>query len=232
MGEMGWEERAALAKEDPAEMDRLLRDYLPFIRAQLASFPYFSLEYADMESIAMMTFAGCVSQYDGSRGNFFPFARSCIRNRLIDEERRHRNQPFLVPLEAEPGEPDEVGSIALQEYDKEMERQQLHDEIDALSEELLLYGISLGQLPDVCPRRSHSRIQCASIAQYCLAVPALKNKLMQQHRLPQQELARAVGVSVKTVEKHRKYIITLAVTLMGDYPCIRAFLPQPKEVTL
>ena len=52
----------------------------------------------------------------------------------------------------------------------------------------------------------------------------------EQKKLPQAQLASALFISPKTIEKHRKYIVTLIILLSGDYPGIRAFLPQYREV--
>jgi hypothetical protein len=47
--------------------------------------------------------------------------------------------------------------------------------------------------------------------------------------LAQAELAKEFGISPKTIEKYRKYIVTLSILLLGDYPGIKAYLPLYRE---
>lgn len=225
------EQRVALAKADPSRIDDLVADYLPFIKKQLAASPVFGLEYDDSLSLAMLAFVNCIRQYDTKKGGFLGFAAVCIRNRLIDECRRVRRQSGrIIPLED--GEsPGAEGQASLAFYSREQERRSLAEEIAQLSEALAPYGVAFGELPAICPRQDRSRRQCIGLARALVGDPAMRRSLLAARRIPQGELAERFGVSVKTVEKHRKYIVTLCVLLLGDYPGIRAFIPQYGEVT-
>lgn len=224
------ENRVACAKGDRQELDRLIGDYLPFLKKQAAAAAS-PLDYEDRLSIAMLTFAGCVRQYEPARGAFLGFAQACIRNRLIDEARRDaRYSAHLVPLTGDEDARALSDAAALREYDRAREQETLSGEIELLSARLAAFGVAFTELPAVCPRQKRARRQCLAVALHLVHTPALREKLFSQRRLPQAELAAAAGLSAKTIEKHRKYLVTLAVLLDGEYPYIRTFLPQYGEV--
>ena len=201
MGEL--EERVLAAGRERQEMDALLSDYLPFLRRQAAQGGP-GLDYDDRLSLAMVS-----------------FAEVCIRNRLLDESRREARRAGRVarfPAEADFAAPDPC--------DRALERQALAEEIASLDKALGLCGLTFAELPAACPTQRRARTQCLRLAACVAADAGLHADFRRTGRLPQSELARRFCISVKTVEKHRKYIAALTVLLIGDYPDIRAFLPK------
>lgn len=225
----GLEERLEMARREPAQLDRLLDDYLPFLRGQAARAAPGQLEYDDRLSLAMLTFVGCVRQYTPGRGGFLSFCSVCIRNRLADEERKLRRSPKVVPLFGEDALSQER-EAALAHYDREQERQTLAEEIASYQACLEPYGITFGDLARLCPKRQGARQLCVSAARALVGEAEMAATLVEKKRVAQTELALRLGVSPKTIEKHRKYIAAVALLLLGDYPGIQAFLPIAGEV--
>lgn len=223
------EERIILAQADPSELNRLLVEYLPFLKSQVSKIKPRLREFDDMMNSAMLSFTGCVLQYKPEKGAFIPFLQTCIRNRLIDENRKEAGHPVPVPLNEEVKAPAAVDAVSILYYNREQENFALREEIASLSAALKEYGVVFNDLPHQCPRQKRSRMQCVMLARYLVTEPELRDKLCRQKKLPQKELAERFSLSVKTVEKHRKYIVTLAVVYMGDYPYVRTFLPCPEE---
>lgn len=228
--------RVQSAQTDPGETEQLMEDYLPFIKKQITGMQDLMLEYDDMLSLAMLTFLNCIRQYSPQKGNFLSFCKTCIKNRLIDEGRKQMGYRSKV-IAFEPKEEEEArqisdaeAKVSWQLYEKDQERNALSEEIRLLSDALDAYGIRWEELPRICPKQERSRKNCLMIARAVVEKPDYKKELLRQHRLPQADLAAQLGVSAKTIEKHRKYIITLAILLMGDYPGIRTFLPKYREV--
>lgn len=217
----GLEARVARAAASPEEMDSFLREYLPFIKKQ-ASQARGALDYDDALSLAMLAFVNAARQYAPERGAFLPFAAVCIKNRLADEcrvERRHSERVLEFPAQGnEPSVPFA--------YDREMERQAISEELGRFGTALGAYGLDFQELARCCPKQKRARLQCRALAALVTAEETLRSDFLRTGRLPQADLARRGGVSVKTVEKHRKYIVALVVLLAGDYPDIRAFLPK------
>lgn len=229
------EQRVKEAKNSSQLLEQLISDYLPFIKKQVGSMMGLGLEYDDMLSIAMLVFSNCVHQYEIERGNFLSFVKVSLKNRLIDESRREMKNKLIVPLYKETE--DEAllcteNQIALQHYDKEMERKNLCIEIEDLSIKLEKFDITFSQLAAICPKHNRAKRQCYGIALAVVNNEAMKTKLMESKKIPQKELAGMFKISVKTIEKHRKYIVALVILIDGDYPGIQAFLPKSKEVEM
>jgi RNA polymerase sigma factor len=226
--------RIVSAKKDNGELGRLIEDYMPFIKKAVSDAGNLGMEYDDRLSVAMLTFMNCVKQYETQRGGFMAFAKACIRNRLIDESRKQlRYSGRVIPLfpdndDERPGAIEDMASIST--YNLEEERKNLSAEIELLSAHIAEYGIAFKELPRICPKQERSRKQCIELGRAVASSDEMRDTLMKHRRLSQSELARKFGISEKTIEKHRKYIVTVAVLLTGDYPLIRAFLPQYKEV--
>lgn len=123
-----------------------------------------------------------------------------------------------------------VEDVSLQTYSREIEQQTLSYEIEELSTALLPFAITFRELPKICPKQDRSRTLCFEIVKMLLSNKDMKTQLFVHKKLAQAEFAAQLDISVKTIEKHRKYIVTLAVLMAGDYPNIKAFLPQYKEV--
>lgn len=225
------EKKIAIAKSDKHALNNLIFDYIPFIKKQVYS-ANLALDFEDMFSIAMITFSICVTEYDEKKGSFIAFATKSIRNRLIDEMRkegRHTEKVIFFP------DNDEslisyMRDISVQKYNIEHQRENLAYEIQELLNELLSFGINFRKLTKNCPRQDRARNLCFRAAKLLLSDKDMKKQLFCNKRLPRTELAKQLGISTKTIEKHRKFIVTLSVIWAGDYPNIKSFLPLYKEV--
>lgn len=222
-------ESVLAAQQNNAALDALISDYLPFIKSEMAKAGDLGLEYDDRLSLSMLAFMQCVRQYQANRGAFLPFAAAGIRSRLIDEARRQRRHSSrAVPLLAADEQLDLAGperELAAAQYGREEERRALAEEIDALAEALGEQGITFRGLGEVAPRQKRSRNLAAVLARTVLDEENLRQSFVKHRRLPRSELAQKLGISEKTIEKHRVYIVALLTILLGDYPGIRAFLP-------
>lgn len=226
------EKRLLIAKRNSDEIEQLLKDYLPFIKKQLSNFTDVDIEYDDMLSIAMLTFVNCIKQYDEGKGNFLSFSSICIKNRLIDEYRKSsKYKAKIITYDNSSNDSkiyDKVSSFS--KYNKDLEKENLNNEIDSLSMELSNFNIAFMELPKICPKQNKARIRCLELAKEVTSDLEMKTTFLNNHKIPQLELAKRFNISTKTIEKHRKYIVTLIILLLGDYPSIKSFLPQYKEL--
>lgn len=230
-----FEKRLLLAQQNNKELNRLLSDYIPFIKKQISNKGVFKSDYDDMLSLAMLAFINCVKQYSENKGSFLSFASISIKHRLIDEFRKQQKYSSkLITLYSDEKNDKVVQSaeehVSLYEYSRQMERQCLSEEISVLSDELASFDIKFTELPKICPKQERARKQCILIAKAIIENERMKNNLLNHHRISQNEISKEFGIHIKTIEKHRKYIVTIAILLMGDYPSIQTFIPQYKEV--
>lgn len=219
------------AQKDRKKYDKLISAYLPFLKKQLVGLDNLGLEYDDMLSLAMLTFAGCIQQYTTEKGAFLAFSKVCIRNRLLDESRKQkRYSDKIVPLviENEDGFSQYSGEVAasITAYNVATERSALAQEIAIFSTALSHFSIEFSALVASSPKQARSRELCMRLAEGVVESPILLHEVLEKQKLPQLVLAERFQISPKTIEKHRRYIVMLVVLYAGDYPYIRAFLPK------
>ena len=225
-------EQVYRAKEDMDAADLLIRSYLPFIRSETARFlgrpPQEGLD--DELSIAMIAFHEAIRGYSRSRGAFLSYAAMLIKSRLIDyrrREKRHQGQLSLdsSPTEEEPslgdtlaGDPDHSEEIVL--------RDATRAEIEELSAQMKLFGVSLTDVADNCPRQQRTLAACCRAMQFAAGNPSLLDDFLRTRRLPIAALCEGSGVERKTLERHRKYLVALLLICTNGYELIRGHLKQ------
>lgn len=222
--------RVSVAKENKQELERLLIDYLPFIKKKMSE-----TTTEDFLTISMLAFASSVEHYEESRGNFLSFAALNIRCRILDElkkENRYFNKtiPIYNNTEIEDNYSPAELELSLKQYDRDQERKTISEEIQIFSAELSHYGITFSELTKCCPKHKKTRELCIDLSRYVINNDILKQNLQAKQQLPQSKLAADFKISVKTVEKHRKFIISVVILLLGDYPHIKTFIPTYREV--
>lgn len=228
------EQRIKKAKDSPKIKEGLLSDYLPFIKKTISGMNHNVIDFDDMLTIAMLAFIQSIESYDTKKGSFLGYASKIIHNRIIDEERKElRYSAKIVFIQKEADE--EVvkfsdNRAAEEHYIREQEQRALTEEIIEFSKELEIFKISFSELPKVCPKQKKSRQLCMDLAEELIVRPEFYEEFQKHRRIPQKELADRFKISGKTVEKYRKYIVTLVVLMMGDYPNIHTFIPKYREV--
>lgn len=231
------EARVAAAKAgDDAAREGLLVDYRPLVLrvASRVCGRYLRPEVDDEVAVAMIAFNEAVDRYEtGSRASFVTFAEMVVRRRLIDHFRRShsgREIPMsdfeVTDDEGQVGNPVEVAAaVAAHQDAAEAEERRLDIQrfVAALGE----YGISLRDLVAASPQHRDARERAVAVARAVAANPEWSAYLRRHHALPQKELERdgGLGVSRKTLERQRKYIIAVALVLMERIEYLMSHLP-------
>ena len=223
------------AKNDVRAADDLVRQYMPFIKAETARFLHrFPEEGQDDElSIAMFAFHEAVLSYNRLKGAFLHYAAVGIRRRLIDHYRREKRHAGVLSLESgDDGREDSAGSLVNQviavkdEAEALMLRSATKTEIREFSVQLKEFGISLGDIAENCPRQRRTREVCRRVLHYARANPALLENFIVTKKLPVAQLAEGAGVERKTLERHRKYMVAVMLAYTNGYEIIRGHLNQ------
>lgn len=227
----------ALARED------LIGRYSPFALkvASRVTGNYVQMGRDDEASVALMAFNEAIDSYDPERGaSFLGFAEAVIRRRLIDHFRQGRARRREVPLsalldgedaEAVPAAGMEAVSLVAAQLARaewahrdQEDRLERRDEVVRYGELLAVYGISLAELVRISPRHEDARRRAIEAARALASRPELVESLKRRGELPLKELATLVGMSRKTLERQRKYIIAVALILTEDLPQLEAYL--------
>ncbi|MCL6581059.1 MAG: RNA polymerase sigma-I factor [Firmicutes bacterium] len=221
--------------------ESLVRRYTPFVLrvASQAAGRYVELGRDDEASVALVAFNEAIDRYDPARGtSFLGFAATVIRRRLVDHFRhdlaRRREVPLSVlggaaeaprvSAEEPPGETETALSLAEQAYREQEEAQARLEEVRRYRELLAAYGISLAELVRLSPRHADARRRAVAAARLLAGRPELAGYLRARGELPLRSLEQATGLSRKTLERQRKYIIAVALILLEDLPYLEAYL--------
>lgn len=228
---------------DTGARETLLKRYAPFALkvASQATRGFVELGRDDEASVALLAFNEAIDSYDPGRGSsFLGFVRAVIRRRLIDHYRQNRSARQEVPAgsltdgdrvrRAGQAVPEEFGldaaelraaEAAHREREDSYERQ---EEVYRYREALAIYGLSLDELVRISPRHEDARRRAIEAARILVMREDLTEYLRAKGELPLKVLERLTGLSRKTLERQRKYIIAVALILMEDLPHLKEYL--------
>ncbi len=221
------------AKERPEAADRLIEQYLPYIKSETAKFIGRAPQegWDDELSIAMFAFYEAAMGYHRDKGAFLPFAARAIRNRLIDEARRLKRHQGHLSLDA-PVEEGEEKSL-LERVDPGHDQIALHTEraaargeIADFARDLGEYGLELTDIADNCPRQDRTLAACRRVLTFARENPQVLETMVCTKKLPISALVQGSGVEKKTIERHRKYLLGTLLAYTNGFEMIRGHLQQ------
>lgn len=230
---------ASIRQGESALRDELIANYRPFIAKVTSRFckRYIDPETDDEFSIAIIAFNEAIDQFSFEAGkSFLGFAETVIQRRLIDYVRKEQRQANTVPYSSFETEDEDqqlynrietMQAVTQFEIDRDAENRNL--EIAEYTLQLKEFGIAFSELADKSPKHVDSRRMLVGIAANLAGDPRLAGMLMQKKQLPVKELAEISGVSRKTVERNRKYIIAIALIIEGDYPFLKRYIQLDEQ---
>lgn len=218
---------------DGGAREDLIRAYQPFVMrvAAEACGRYVSQE-DDEASIALIAFNEAISGYQaGKGGSFLKFAETVIKRRLIDYFRKQggRREVPLTDLEIEDDEGEAYlpaeAEAAVTAHQVRQEVADRRDEIVRYQAVLQGFGITFQELASLSPKHRDARESAKRVARAIAGNPNWADALRRNRSLPLRELERdtGLGVSRKTLERNRKYIIAVALLLLEDFEHLRSY---------
>lgn len=224
---------AASRAGDAASREELISRYTPFVlrAASQTCGRFVKLGSDDEASVALMAFNEAIDCYEYGRGvAFLTFAEVVIKRRVVDYLRKCSRADREVPISAlqEAGRSDrpplELGEDKALWAQAEEEVYGRRLEIEEFRNQLGRFGIKLEELVDASPKHADARQRALEVAQLVAGREDLREHLFAKRELPVSVLAGSAGVSRKTIERQRKYIIALAIILSGDFPFLKEYL--------
>ena len=218
------------AKEDSDKADDLIRSYIPFIRSEATKFMgRLCTDQDDEYSIAMMAFYEAIMGYERRRGTFLGYAALLIKSRLIDYTRKEARHQGQISLDEEIGGEDDralVDTLADSRdyYEESARREATRQEIEELSGVMAQFDVSFSDVADNCPKQERTLEACAKAIRYAGENKKLLDELLRTKKLPLAQLVQGSGVERKTLERHRKYILTMLLIQTNGYEIIRGHL--------
>ena len=221
------------AQTDRDAADALIRQYMPFIKAETAKF----LKRAPQEgvdeelSIAMFAFYEAMMAYHRGRGAFLRLASLAIRNRLIDFHRKEQRHLGILSLDHATDDEEEMRlgdhiPDARDEASERDERLAAQKEIMEYVKQLSTYGVSMTDVAENSPKQDRTLDACMKALDYAKRNPEILRQMIESKKLPLQALVMGAGVERKTLERHRKYVIAILLAYTNGYEIIRGHLHQ------
>lgn len=220
-------EQVMVIKNDNERINVFINDYRQFIIAYCNKSlnRYIDTKNDDEYSIALMAFYESIKGYDISKGSFFSYAQRVIKFRLIDHYRKNKsllNEKFIEEDE------DNKDKIFLNKSIENYENQDISYlrkvEIESLIGELSKYKITFKELIKASPKWKSTRKRYNEIINYIIKNGDIIEEIYLNNKIPIAKIEENINVPRKTIERSRKYIISVLIILLGDYQYIREYI--------
>lgn len=220
------------AQANTQSANLLVEQYLPFIKSEVSKFlkrPVIE-GHDDELGIAMFAFHNAVLSYSNTKGNFISYAATVIRNKLIDFQRATSKHNINLSIDLHDDEeynPLHTSlSLSHDPVEKQNQLTATREELIEYSSNLKEYSLSLSDIADNCPKQQRTLDACIQVLNTAKNNPSIIDKLISTKKLSVTELSSLSKVPIKTIERHRKYIIALIIAYTNGYDIIRNHINQ------
>ena len=223
MAHINYQEILLAAQNDDAMTDLAHKHHLFIIRTASATCRKFVSKHDDEYVIALRAFCDAVQKFDPeAEVSFESYAKLLIKNRIIDYLRAESKHTGHLSIEDEMENGRDFSNDA--ELEQSESQSAAADEIMRLSSVISAYGITFSELPEASPKHHKTRDACGAAVAYIISHPELVADMRRNYCLPMKILQEKCGIPRKTLERHRKYIVTATEVCLGDYPVIAEYL--------
>jgi len=223
-----FDKRAVKASNSPEETNRLIEEFLPYLKTRVAK--YDASQREDLFSVAMMAFYEAIQKYDITKGHFFSFANSVIYKRIIDCIRTYyRPKVKTVSLEQEydeyqSGQSNAIEEISIRYYEAQSRHELLVNELEQFCKNLTSWGITLDTLYKRAPKQKRLletyRMAVTKITQCPDTVRAIKLK----RYFPMKTIVELTGLPPKTLERARTFILASLLIKTEDFDLLSDYV--------
>lgn len=211
--------------------EALLRQYAPLAARMAGKWTGQSSGVADSDaySIALQALDEAAMSYNPDKNRTFSgFAASVIKKRLIDEWRRTSKHRRSIPFSAFQDEEEENNPLEdtwLASIDPDQDdRLTLKKDLAALINTLRTFNLEMKDIYDAAPKHADARLTSINIAIVLAEDHDLYGQLIRKRSIPLARLARKSGVNIKTVERHRTYILLVALVWNSQMDSLKEYI--------
>ena len=224
------------AKTDEAIREKLIQtSSQTILRTASSAAKRYVTESDDEWSVALYAFSKAIDVYSPEKGEFLPFAQMLIHRSLIDyyrSESKHQAETPVAPEVMEGNgeeEEDTEAYLAVVRQSMQEEDHSLQDEIMEANELFSVFGVSFYDLTACSPKQEKTRRECILAVRYMMNPKERAEDFKRTARLPIREIKKATGVSAKTLDRYRKYLVAVIILLSGDFPHLAEYLKPFRE---
>ena len=229
-------ERALQAKSDGSKREEFIRDNeQTILRIASKATGRYITRSDDEWSVALSAFNKAIDSFEPDKGDFAGFAKVVIDRAIIDHLRSLKKyeaevsySPELLTGEGDYEEHAEVLKAVSRESSETDERNKtnlsLKEEIIEINEKLRKYGFTFRDLKGCSPKAGKTKRECAKAITYILDNKEVLASVLEAGRMPAKEIEKQLKISLKLLDRYRRYIIMAVVILNGEYPLLADYL--------
>lgn len=210
--------------------EKFIKDYIPFVVKVLSSSTQTKIDIknSDEYSIGLIAFNEAIEKYDANKTekafNFFTFASQVIKRRVIDYFRFTSKNNLEMPFSY-----FEERDISIEDkYFKDeswasLDRMEVFQEIQHYSKMLRRFDIDINDLHKYTPKHIDSIKMCVDIGRKIAANKDIYNKIVKKKYFPMKDLMKLVSVHPSTIEKNRKFILSVSIIYANNYEYLKTY---------
>jgi RNA polymerase sigma factor len=211
--------------------NKLINKYKPFIAKTVSSVCKRYIDETDDEfSIGLIAFNEAIEKYSVDKGSsLLSFAELLIKRRVIDFIRKEARVKTVTLVSSNDNGEESVQSkvesdLSIDEYEKQIQQEHRREEIIHFQKVLVEFGLTFSELVENSPKHVDARQNAMLVAKALVEEDDLIQVLFDKKQLPIKQLEAKVDVSRKTIERNRKYIIAMAIIMVGDYLYLKDYI--------
>ncbi|WP_157967334.1 MULTISPECIES: sigma factor [Paraliobacillus] len=207
----------AASNGDDIAREKLINHHKPYIINTVGHVCKRFITWSDEESsLGLLAFDRAIDTYDScANKSFLNYVYLLIKRELIDYFRRETKLKH-IPLEVESINSEDSVTVydvdhSMDTYHQHLQQRELVEEILELSEILKQFNIEFEELEACSPTHRKTKANLITIANDFIQNPELVDFFLKKKRFPVTRFIEVSGHRLKTVERHRKYIVALVV---------------------
>lgn len=195
--------------------EQLIRYYKPYMIHTVGHLCKRYVSWSDDEaSIGLTAFNRAIDTYDCNGGrSFLNYGYLLIKRELIDYYRREKKEQHLslnYSLEDDETIHNQFeGERSVESYHQSVQSYELVEEILELDQALTPFKISFEELEHYSPQHRDTRQSLLEMAATFVQDQECVQDLFKKKRFPMVSFTEKTGYRPKTIERHRKYLITV-----------------------
>ena len=224
------------ANGDEITREKLIRHYQPYILNVVGHLCQKYITWSDEEaSIGLIALNRSIDTFNPEAGKtFLNYVYLLIKRDLIDYFRREKKELHLH-MEMYSNEDESLFNLyeiqnSVDSYHQTVQEYELVEEILELNEALSLFEVAFEELEHFSPKHRDTRDNLFEMANSFIQYSDLVEIFNKKKRLPASAFVKKSGYHLKTIEKHRKYLITLIIVkLHPEWSQLSEYIQSPPE---
>lgn len=212
--------------------NKFINDYNPFIIKVVSKTlgKYVDLENSEEYSVGLLAFNEAIDCFNESKNaGFLRFAETVIKRRLIDYQRKNSKYGKTFPLSYFERYDEEENVFYENKFftvdaSSQFNNIETKEELAAFTERLASFNIELKELVKLAPKHMDSKRLAIKIARILAQSRELSDKLERKKTIPMVELMKLLDVNHKTVERNRKFIISVYIILCSRLETLQGYV--------